>query len=697
MVRVVVCTPPWSASSTGRCYTVTRPARSVRECIDLCSTAAADVALVAAPVCITSEAEQEFIRSSVVTEPRAHWIGRYQMVSTWDTCVSGENTTFSARDSINYMASADTERLCARLWPDGSWKPSLCDPHGFFIAPCVCASDRGPTDEAIAWLDRSSAADYAKRSSHAARAYTIASLLAVLPLVIIYLSCFTGCLRKLQPRRQSAQTRVVEADAIAITSATLEDAQTSAANVRARVSFFLSSVAWVGIVFPAMNWINSRVGVDIQPVGGSKAAWMSVFATSVICLVLSIFPTDIKVIRAFSIVYVTLFSIFFIMYVIFMILAAMDGQVQAVALDCLSVLNFLCCILYVAPTLDSCGQQGWRVPPRLALRRQFVALRVTLVVNVARYFIQMLFTLNVNPTCMADEPDACAGITALLVLFTLTVAFSGPYFRGSIHRWLGQLGSKGSDEQEAAAVAALLGGGSVEQALKLGQELFRSLPLSALTQEDLELNTDSGLYEKTTQAKLGEPDAFVSHSWSDPGTLKFQALSAWGARFVEEKRDGTIWLDKACIRQTNISQDLQILPVFLSGCRTLLVLPGNTYCSRLWCVMELFIFTKTGGSHERIEVHALGGEDVRRSLQRFDAAKAKCFLPADRHRLLAVIEAGFGNFGPFNLLVRSLFSGESLDAKGEKKMSKRVARGKTQKLHSRKKAEPLPVEDQERL
>ena len=94
-------------------------------------------------------------------------------------------------------------------------------------------------------------------------------------------------------------------------------------------------------------------------------------------------------------------------------------------------------------------------------------------------------------------------------------------------------------------------------------------------------------------------------------------------------------------------------------------------------------------------MHALGGEDVRRSLQRFDAAKAKCFLAADRQRLLAVIETGFGNFAPFNSLVRSLFSGESLDAKGEKKLSKRIARGTTQKLHSRKVAEP--VEAQERL
>ena len=104
---------------------------------------------------------------------------------------------------------------------------------------------------------------------------------------------------------------------------------------------------------------------------------------------------------------------------------------------------------------------------------------------------------------------------------------------------------------------------------------------------------------------------------------------------------------------------MQALPVFLAGCRTLLVLPGTTYCLRLWCVMELFVFVKMGGTREQIEVRALGGEDVNRSLLLFDAVKAQCFVPADRHRLLAVVESGFGDFEPFNKLVRSLFSGES--------------------------------------
>ena len=51
--------------------------------------------------------------------------------------------------------------------------------------------------------------------------------------------------------------------------------------------------------------------------------------------------------------------------------------------------------------------------------------------------------------------------------------------------------------------------------------------------------------------------------------------------------------DKACLDQGNIQQALACLPVFLAGCQTLLVVAGPTYCSRLWCVMEIFTFARS--------------------------------------------------------------------------------------------------------
>ena len=116
-------------------------------------------------------------------------------------------------------------------------------------------------------------------------------------------------------------------------------------------------------------------------------------------------------------------------------------------------------------------------------------------------------------------------------------------------------------------------------------------------------------------------------------------------------------MNQACIDQTNIDESLAGLPVFLSGCKGLLVLAGSTYSSRLWCVMELFVFVRMGGSRDQIAIKLLGdAADLERSLGRFDAGEARCFVDRDRQKLWAVIETAFGTFGPFNRLVRGVFA-----------------------------------------
>ena len=85
------------------------------------------------------------------------------------------------------------------------------------------------------------------------------------------------------------------------------------------------------------------------------------------------------------------------------------------------------------------------------------------------------------------------------------------------------------------------------------------------------------------------------------------------------------------------------------------MLAGATYHTRLWCVMELFTFLQMGGSSERITVRELH-EGARSELAAFDASKASCFLRKDKHKLLAVIEEGFGDLRPFNRVVRTILA-----------------------------------------
>ena len=72
-----------------------------------------------------------------------------------------------------------------------------------------------------------------------------------------------------------------------------------------------------------------------------------------------------------------------------------------------------------------------------------------------------------------------------------------------------------------------------------------------------------------------------------------------------------------------------------------------------------------GGDQERVEIHLIAHPDddqmeARRLLKEqfatFDAGKARCFLASDRQHLLAVIEAGFGDFYDFNRVARNLFA-----------------------------------------
>ena len=108
------------------------------------------------------------------------------------------------------------------------------------------------------------------------------------------------------------------------------------------------------------------------------------------------------------------------------------------------------------------------------------------------------------------------------------------------------------------------------------------------------------------------------------------------------------------------------LPVFLSGCQQLLLLVGPSYVTRLWCVMECFIFMRIKGIDEtaaqqtsHLKVKELSSDaDLAQTLARFKAANAQCRYDRDRQRLLAVIEASFGTTRSFDELVLKVFNAQ---------------------------------------
>ena len=109
------------------------------------------------------------------------------------------------------------------------------------------------------------------------------------------------------------------------------------------------------------------------------------------------------------------------------------------------------------------------------------------------------------------------------------------------------------------------------------------------------------------------------------------------------------------------------LPVFLSGCQQLILLVGPSYVTRLWCVMECFIFMRIKGIDETaaqqtsqyLKVKELSSDaDLAQTLARFKSANAQCRYDRDRQRLLAVIEASFGTTRSFDELVLKVFNAQ---------------------------------------
>ena len=80
----------------------------------------------------------------------------------------------------------------------------------------------------------------------------------------------------------------------------------------------------------------------------------------------------------------------------------------------------------------------------------------------------------------------------------------------------------------------------------------------------------------------------VSHSWHDDRSAKGAKWAAFFRKFrAQHGRDAKVWLDEIVLDQNNFKDSLKCLPVFLMACKKYLLLGGETWTNRLWCVWEL--------------------------------------------------------------------------------------------------------------
>lgn len=220
-------------------------------------------------------------------------------------------------------------------------------------------------------------------------------------------------------------------------------------------------------------------------------------------------------------------------------------------------------------------------------------------------------------------------------------------------------------QRAAAGVAGLVGNCSSKRALADAASRFRSIRLCDLEYADIADNKPKPeLFSLTKQCRLGHCDAFLSHAWRDDPQRKWLALQRWREAFVKDHgREPRVWFDKCCIDQNRIEMDLRCLPVFLSGCNSLVVLCGPMYLSRLWCIMEIFTFVHMHRGMEHIKFVNVASDSLDNGTEKavmlgcdtFDAASCDCSAHEDKVMIHDIIRAAYGNIYGFNLVVRSIF------------------------------------------
>ena len=691
----MACPSGFSASPTGACLKVTTERAAHWDCAALCGASAS-------LACISSAEDNEFISSLAPLESgdvsyldHQLWLGGYKASDGGGyraTELQVHGYKCSAGQQLNYSKWANFEpsdqpgflnglsKDCVKLhvhdtgaigaggnsgteadWAigNGSWSVGSCAD----AKRCVCEYGAGPTEEYAATIN----ADTQLAPMVTALWVTFGVVLPLIwllpPLVLLVVIGICALVR-----RRAAPASAAESAAVA----KLEAAERAARSLRWRVNGFLFQL---GYMLYFLGLIGSTQ--DLTAVLGSPAYFQTPGNIGLFILILAIRPVDVVLIRVACI-------FFFVLYIsagfgalAYPVAEAFSGRLTSwniLIAAVIGTIGFLA-IVVTLPTLwpafvcdccDGCPQRS-RVPPRRLLRRLWIMLRFGLFMETVSIYPLLITDIIAKGGVVAwrgDDNNTANLMHATVCLLAGLVLT--PANRGRVLRLLNRLLARGGSEkhEEAAAVAALLGSRSAAATLAESAKHFRAMKLNALTRAHLADNKpDPELIKLTVPAKLGECHAFVSHSWSDDGEAKYDRLHEWAKGDVDveaeawAKGDVLLWLDKACIDQLRIEQSLACLPCFLAGCRQLLCLAGPSYPTRLWGVMEIFVFMKMGGERGSLRVKLLDETaGLAARLASFDAGKAQTFLDRDRQRLWATIEATFGTFDNFNRLVRVLIA-----------------------------------------
>ncbi|CAK9010829.1 unnamed protein product [Durusdinium trenchii] len=243
---------------------------------------------------------------------------------------------------------------------------------------------------------------------------------------------------------------------------------------------------------------------------------------------------------------------------------------------------------------------------------------------------------------------------------SLTLAARNRDLRNKIQNCVG---AHGESAGFGAAVAALVGRFTVDEVLEQARCSFYTVKADRLKMEHIissQPTPELKLGQLARRTRLGEADAFISHSWSDDPLAKWNAIQAFRKRFKNQhKVEPKLWIDKYCIDQSDFQNSLACLPIYLASCSKMVVICGESYLTRLWCVVELFVFLEMGGSPENLEVIMLPDPGcIVEQIQNFQPWNLHCSKTnvAEEDLLQSVLEAGSSGFDGIRKLVWERFN-----------------------------------------
>lgn len=221
--------------------------------------------------------------------------------------------------------------------------------------------------------------------------------------------------------------------------------------------------------------------------------------------------------------------------------------------------------------------------------------------------------------------------------------------------------------QASIYLAGLVGQFSMESARRTASGRFRGVQLCE--------RVDFGLAERTPcptlaikrvscKLKASACDAYISHSTCDCNVAKWDALREWRSRFLwSVGREPILWYNQYCADLPDFDTDLMCLPLFMLGCRRLVVCCGPTYLTRLLCLLELTVFLRIGRHVSDIDflpVQRKGDEVVDsarigEAFDLFDITNCSDLPPSRRCKILSIIQAAFVDVGFFNAEIHAVF------------------------------------------